>query len=85
MNGAEHYRQAEHLLANAAEVVSRFAELADGVRDAEVGNATRILTAAIAQSQAHATLALAAATAATFLGEFIELEDEAAAWAKATA
>lgn len=72
MKGSEHYREAQLHLRGAATRVE-----ASGEVDAF---ATYLLAAA----QAHATLAAAAASVATFAGEFAELEGTAAEWIEAT-
>jgi hypothetical protein len=68
VKGHEHYIAAEQLLATA--------------RDVLLGSEEE--TYSLAAAQVHATLALAAATVAPFVGEFVELDETAAAWLEAT-
>ena len=58
MNGPEHYREAERLLANLADAHDRIAHL-----DLSGAGFVAIRGQVIAEAQVHATLALAAATA----------------------
>lgn len=62
MNGPQHYRMAEQLLANCK---IPGADTEDGTETYPTGNDER---AALAAAQIHATLALAAATAAGCFG-----------------
>ncbi len=90
MNGPEHYRMAERLLRSCQlppildhpdDAPTYPASEWDESTDREVNTIGNALVAA----QVHATLALAAATAAIHMDEFVELEDTALAWARVTA
>jgi len=75
MNGPEHYRKAESLVAGARKFAEEHTDAVDKVR------------ATLACAQVHATLALAAATAypavVTYTGD--ERGEESRGWAQVTA
>jgi len=70
MNGPEHYREAESRL-GASDWQRQQGDLEDAMHEA-------------AMAQVHATLAVAAATAANLIGEYVELEADAEEWLRAT-
>lgn len=80
MNGPEHYQRAEELLERASRTRHGHPVDADGMR---MSQATR--TAMLAAAQAHATLALAAATTAAKAGTVLISPDREAppSWADA--
>lgn len=71
VNGPQHFAEAERLLALAEDHQTKL-------------NIPTAVAFCHRAAQVHATLALAAATATTFLGEFIEIEDTVVEWARVT-
>lgn len=76
MNGPSHYKAASETLALLAENMSA----------GSIKTTTDVASAALiaATAQAHATLALAAATALRTQHEFYEIADDVEQWAQAT-
>ena len=74
MNGAEHYRRAEEILARLSDKAN-----AEGKSDAVLNAAMTITTA---MAQVHATLALAAATALTSTHHYVGDSREITDWAR---